>query len=133
MPVAWLRSPPSELTETTTQAFMGMSLTCARCHNHPMEKWTNDQYYGMANLFARVRTKTVSGTTGMVVFAASIDDGNCWAEAKRAATSAAATPPLARMRQQHDLPAAGCRPDIEHDEEFSSYFWGAIAGGTIGS
>ncbi len=30
--------------------------------------------------------------------------------------------------QQHDLPAAGCRPDIEHDEEFSSYFWGAIAG-----
>lgn len=30
--------------------------------------------------------------------------------------------------QQHDLPAAGCRPDVEHDEEFSSYFWGAIAG-----
>ncbi len=30
--------------------------------------------------------------------------------------------------QQYDLPAAGCRPDIEHDEEFSSYFWGAIAG-----
>lgn len=32
--------------------------------------------------------------------------------------------------QQHDLPAAGCRPDIEHDEEFSSYFWGALAGHT---
>lgn len=32
--------------------------------------------------------------------------------------------------QQHNLPAAGCRPDIEHDEEFSSYFWGAIAGRT---
>lgn len=30
--------------------------------------------------------------------------------------------------QRHDLPAAGCRPDIEHEEEFSSYFWGAIAG-----
>jgi hypothetical protein len=30
--------------------------------------------------------------------------------------------------QRHDLPAAGCRPDIRHDEEFSSYFWGAIAG-----
>ena len=30
--------------------------------------------------------------------------------------------------QRHDLPAAGCRPDIKHDEEFSSYFWGAIAG-----
>ena len=30
--------------------------------------------------------------------------------------------------QQHYLPAAGCRPDIKHDEEFSSYFWGAMAG-----
>lgn len=30
--------------------------------------------------------------------------------------------------QQHDLPAAGCRPDIEHDEEFSNYFWGALTG-----
>lgn len=30
--------------------------------------------------------------------------------------------------QQHNLPAAGCRPDIEHDEEFSSYFWGALTG-----
>ncbi len=30
--------------------------------------------------------------------------------------------------QQYDLPAAGCRPDIEHDQEFSSYFWGAMVG-----
>ena len=30
--------------------------------------------------------------------------------------------------QRHDLPAAGCRPDIENDEEFSSYFWGAFLG-----
>ncbi|MCR9296638.1 MAG: hypothetical protein NXI32_28335 [bacterium] len=32
--------------------------------------------------------------------------------------------------QQHDLAAAGCRPDIRNDEEYSSYFWGAIAGRT---
>ncbi len=30
--------------------------------------------------------------------------------------------------QQHNLTAAGCRPDIDNDEEFSSYFWGAIVG-----
>lgn len=30
--------------------------------------------------------------------------------------------------QQHNLPAAGCRPDISNDEEYSSYFWGAILG-----
>lgn len=32
--------------------------------------------------------------------------------------------------QQHDLAAAGCRPDIKNDEEYSSFFWGAIAGRT---
>jgi hypothetical protein len=30
--------------------------------------------------------------------------------------------------QRHDLPAAGCRPEIENDEEYSSYFWGAFVG-----
>jgi len=34
-----------------------MSITCARCHNHPLEKWTQKQYYQMANLFARVGLK----------------------------------------------------------------------------
>lgn len=37
-------------------------------------------------------------------------------------------PRIGFFAQQHDLPAAGCRPDIEHDEEFSSYFFGALAG-----
>ncbi|MBI4557697.1 MAG: DUF1549 domain-containing protein [Candidatus Hydrogenedentes bacterium] len=46
-----------DLTETTSQAFLGMSITCARCHNHPLEKWTQDDYFGMANLFARVKLK----------------------------------------------------------------------------
>ena len=47
----------TDLTETTSQAFLGMSLTCARCHNHPLEKWTQDDYYGMANLLSRVKLK----------------------------------------------------------------------------
>ncbi len=37
-------------------------------------------------------------------------------------------PRIGFFAQQHNLPAAGCRPDIEHDQEFSSYFWGTIAG-----
>jgi hypothetical protein len=36
---------------------MGMSITCCRCHNHPLEKWTQDQYWSMANLFSRVALK----------------------------------------------------------------------------
>jgi hypothetical protein len=47
----------SDLTESTSLTFLGMSMTCARCHNHPLEKWTQDQYWGLANLFSRVGIK----------------------------------------------------------------------------
>jgi hypothetical protein len=47
----------SDLTESTALTFMGMSITCARCHNHPLEKWTQDQYWSMANLFSQIAIK----------------------------------------------------------------------------
>ena len=65
---------PADLSETTSQAFLGMSINCAKCHNHPMEKWTNDQYYQMANLFARVRTKNGAGDGERIVFATASGD-----------------------------------------------------------
>ena len=52
-----LHKDPIELAENATQAFLGQRLTCARCHNHPLEKWTQKQYYQMANLFSRVGLK----------------------------------------------------------------------------
>jgi hypothetical protein len=52
-----LHKDVAELTEATCVTFLGTSITCARCHNHPLEKWTQDQYWGMANLFARVGLK----------------------------------------------------------------------------
>ena len=56
-----LHQDPLDMAETTSMAFLGMSIQCARCHDHPLEKWTNDQYYGMANLFARTRGKGWGG------------------------------------------------------------------------
>ncbi len=64
----------TELTETTSVTLLGMSITCARCHNHPLEKWTQNQYYGMANLFSRVRLKNGERGGDVVVFASSIGD-----------------------------------------------------------
>ncbi len=52
---------PETVAENVSQAFLGLSINCAKCHNHPLEKWTNDQYYAFANLFARVRTKGWGG------------------------------------------------------------------------
>src|SRR5262249_44025197 len=56
-----LHQDPLDLAETTTVAFLGLNINCARCHNHPLEKWTNDQYYAMANLYARVKVKQTDG------------------------------------------------------------------------
>lgn len=56
-----LSQSPEEMTENVSQAFLGLSIACAKCHDHPLEKWTNDQYYGMASLFARVRAKGWGG------------------------------------------------------------------------
>jgi hypothetical protein len=56
-----LHQDPEMMAETTAQAFMGLSINCAKCHNHPLEKWTNDQYYAFANLFSRVRAKGWGG------------------------------------------------------------------------
>lgn len=52
---------PESMAENVSQAFLSLSIGCARCHNHPLEKWTNDQYYQFANLFARVRGKGWGG------------------------------------------------------------------------
>ncbi len=52
---------PETMAENVSQTFLALSINCAKCHNHPLEKWTNDQYYGFANLFARVRGKGWGG------------------------------------------------------------------------
>src|SRR5687767_1475231 len=48
-------------------ALMGFSITCARCHNHPLEKWTQKDYYQMANLFSRVALKNGAGRGDVTV------------------------------------------------------------------
>jgi hypothetical protein len=71
-----LHKDPIDLTENVTQAFLGQRITCARCHNHPLEKWTQKQYYQMANLFARVGLKNGAEPGDMVVFAKASGDIN---------------------------------------------------------
>jgi hypothetical protein len=69
-----LHDEPTKLAETVSVAFLGMSVNCAKCHNHPMEKWTNDQYFAYANLFARVRSKDGTQPEERVVFADNTGD-----------------------------------------------------------
>lgn len=48
---------PEERSESVAQIFLGTRLQCARCHNHPFDRWTQDDYYGWTNFFARVDYK----------------------------------------------------------------------------
>ncbi|MFO0968714.1 MAG: DUF1549 and DUF1553 domain-containing protein [Gemmataceae bacterium] len=47
----------NEATEATVQVFFGIRLMCARCHDHPFEKWVQTDYYGMAAFFSQVGRK----------------------------------------------------------------------------
>ena len=44
-----------EQAELTSELFMGVRLRCANCHNHPLDRWTQDDYHGLAAVFATVR------------------------------------------------------------------------------
>jgi hypothetical protein len=48
---------PPDLAEATSQLFLGVRLQCAKCHQHPFEKYSQADYYSFAAFFARVGTK----------------------------------------------------------------------------
>ena len=59
-----------DATETTAQLFLGVRIACARCHNHPQERWTQNDYYGMSAIFDRVRRRPVARTDATFVWLA---------------------------------------------------------------
>ena len=48
-----------DLTEATTQIFMGARINCAKCHNHPFESWTQQDYYRLTAVFSRVKRSDI--------------------------------------------------------------------------
>jgi hypothetical protein len=52
-----LMKKAEDMATTTSQVFLGVSLECARCHDHPFEKWKQDDFLGFAAFFAQVRYK----------------------------------------------------------------------------
>ena len=51
------RREPSELTTMFSQLFLGVRMECARCHHHPNEKWSQDDFYQFAAFFGTVKHK----------------------------------------------------------------------------
>lgn len=53
-----LRKPDAR-AEAVAQVFLGIRLQCAKCHNHPFDRWTQQDYYGWSNFFAKIDYKIV--------------------------------------------------------------------------
>ena len=47
-----------QVTADTAQVFLGQRLQCARCHHHPYERWSQDDYYGLSGFFTRLGRKS---------------------------------------------------------------------------
>jgi len=66
----------SEVTASVAQAFLGTRIGCAQCHNHPLEKYTQDDYYHFAAFFSRVRMERKEAKMGPTVLKVAHPDPN---------------------------------------------------------
>jgi len=57
-----------KLSENVAQAFLGMRIQCAQCHNHPFDRWTMDDYYGFAAFFTQIGRKRAADPRETIVF-----------------------------------------------------------------
>jgi hypothetical protein len=57
-----------KVAENVAQIFMGMRTQCAQCHNHPFDRWTQDDYYGFAAFFAQIGRKQAEDYRETIIF-----------------------------------------------------------------
>ncbi|TWT34671.1 DUF1549 domain-containing protein [Blastopirellula retiformator] len=58
----------NQCVETISQVFLGARLQCAKCHNHPFERWTQDNYYGLGAFFNRVQHRKTERPGEMFIY-----------------------------------------------------------------
>ena len=61
-PVAWYKrvKEPKDQIEDVAQLFLGVRIGCAQCHHHPFERWSQDDYHGLAAYFSQVGRRSTS-------------------------------------------------------------------------
>ena len=51
---------PLEMAGVVSQTLLGIRMKCARCHDHPFDRWTQREYYGLAAFFGETRSVAAS-------------------------------------------------------------------------
>src|SRR5207302_5043431 len=66
----------STVVANAAQTFLGVRIGCAQCHNHPLEKYTQDDYYHFAAFFSRVKLQRVDPKKGSTSLHVAAGDKN---------------------------------------------------------
>jgi hypothetical protein len=66
-PTVWYKElqNPDQFVDDVAQVFLGLRMACAQCHHHPYEKWSQDDYWGLAAFFGRVGRKNIPQYGGL--------------------------------------------------------------------
>ena len=64
---------PDEVMENTTQLFLSIRFNCNKCHDHPFERWTQDQYYHLSAFFAQIDRKEDPRSKGKKIGGTDVD------------------------------------------------------------
>ena len=86
------------VAQDVAQVFTGMRVQCAQCHNHPFDRWTQDDYYGFVSFFTGVKRKVASEEREFYIY----DDPNA--------------PPAKHLLDGRPVPAkflGGDAPDVK--------------------
>jgi hypothetical protein len=88
---------PKAVAQDVAEVFTGVRVQCAQCHNHPFDRWTQDDYYGFVSFFTGVKRKVASEAREFYIY----DDPNA--------------PPAKHLLDGHPVPAhllGGDAPDV---------------------
>ena len=76
-PAAYFKTlrTPEDVSENTTQLFLAVRFNCNKCHDHPFERWTQNQYYHMAAFFAQVGRNENPASNGQKLGGTDVEGG----------------------------------------------------------
>ena len=112
--------------ENTTHLFLAVRFNCNKCHDHPFERWTQDQYYQLAAYFAQVGRKEDPKYEGQKIGGTAVEGAKPLVEVDRrhaAAARSSTTAPAQVRRPQFPYPRATIDAEPTRPAASSSPTW----------